>query len=177
MIFEEGKIFDGIHGRFLWKFDFSMFMLKNVLIFLSCVGLNLKVQLIYHSTPRISIMYKKILQKVCEISYPCKSEKSLVQVHRFLKVKLIKKMGSPTDNGTNSTSNGERKAKKPFLIGVSGGTASGKVKKDIQIHVAISSIKIFFQSTVCKKIIEKLGQTEIAEKQRQVNIKFHIRSS
>jgi uridine kinase len=39
--------------------------------------------------------------------------------------------------------------KKPFLIGVAGGTASGK-------------------STVCKRIIEKLGQADINEKQRQV---------
>ncbi|KAL7035286.1 hypothetical protein ACKWTF_008302 [Chironomus riparius] len=40
-------------------------------------------------------------------------------------------------------------AKKPFLIGVAGGTASGK-------------------STVCKRIIEKLGQADINERQRQV---------
>jgi uridine kinase len=40
-------------------------------------------------------------------------------------------------------------SRKPFLIGVAGGTASGK-------------------STVCRKIIEKLGQTEIADVQRQV---------
>ncbi|CAG9766784.1 unnamed protein product [Ceutorhynchus assimilis] len=39
--------------------------------------------------------------------------------------------------------------KTPFLIGVAGGTASGK-------------------STVCKRIMEKLGQAEIDNKQRQV---------
>ncbi|XP_023019924.2 uridine-cytidine kinase isoform X2 [Leptinotarsa decemlineata] len=39
--------------------------------------------------------------------------------------------------------------KKPFLIGVSGGTASGK-------------------STVCKRIMEKLGQVDVDQKQRQV---------
>ncbi|CAG9818453.1 unnamed protein product [Phaedon cochleariae] len=39
--------------------------------------------------------------------------------------------------------------KTPFLIGVSGGTASGK-------------------STVCKRIMEKLGQVEMDQKQRQV---------
>nr|CAG4640815.1 EOG090X050I [Eulimnadia texana] len=40
-------------------------------------------------------------------------------------------------------------AKTPFLIGVSGGTASGK-------------------STVCSRIMEKLGQDEIDHRQRQV---------
>ncbi|XP_048524616.1 uridine-cytidine kinase isoform X2 [Dendroctonus ponderosae] len=50
--------------------------------------------------------------------------------------------------------NGNRKmsapeGKSPFLIGVAGGTASGK-------------------STVCKRIMEKLGQAEIDNKQRQV---------
>ncbi|XP_076258910.1 uridine-cytidine kinase isoform X2 [Rhynchophorus ferrugineus] len=39
--------------------------------------------------------------------------------------------------------------KTPFLIGVAGGTASGK-------------------STVCKRIMEKLGQAEVDSKQRQV---------
>ncbi|KAG5893401.1 hypothetical protein JTB14_038062 [Gonioctena quinquepunctata] len=39
--------------------------------------------------------------------------------------------------------------KTPFLIGVSGGTASGK-------------------STVCKRIMEKLGQVDVDQKQRQV---------
>jgi uridine kinase len=40
-------------------------------------------------------------------------------------------------------------AKTPFLIGVSGGTASGK-------------------STVCKRIMEKLGQVDVDHTQRQV---------
>lgn len=39
--------------------------------------------------------------------------------------------------------------KSPFLIGVAGGTASGK-------------------STVCKKIMEQLGQAEMDDTQRQV---------
>ncbi|CAO1412778.1 unnamed protein product [Diamesa serratosioi] len=43
----------------------------------------------------------------------------------------------------------ENEVKKPFLIGVAGGTASGK-------------------STVCKRIIEKLGQAEMNDQQRQV---------
>ncbi|KAG5680803.1 hypothetical protein PVAND_010288 [Polypedilum vanderplanki] len=43
----------------------------------------------------------------------------------------------------------EIEPKKPFLIGVAGGTASGK-------------------SSVCKRIIEKLGQADINERQRQV---------
>jgi len=43
----------------------------------------------------------------------------------------------------------ENEVKKPFLIGVAGGTASGK-------------------STVCKRIIEKLGQAEVNDQQRQV---------
>ncbi|XP_049806340.1 uridine-cytidine kinase isoform X1 [Schistocerca nitens] len=45
------------------------------------------------------------------------------------------------------TNNSEGKA--PFLIGVAGGTASGK-------------------STVCKRIMEKLGQVDVDQKQRQV---------
>lgn len=40
--------------------------------------------------------------------------------------------------------------KKPFLIGVAGGTASGK-------------------STVCKKIMTELGQTDMDHTQRQVS--------
>ncbi|XP_055375044.1 uridine-cytidine kinase isoform X2 [Condylostylus longicornis] len=47
-------------------------------------------------------------------------------------------------NGDTST-----EIKTPFLIGVSGGTASGK-------------------STVCKKIMEQLGQTDVDNAQRQV---------
>ncbi|XP_072153261.1 uridine-cytidine kinase isoform X3 [Bemisia tabaci] len=42
--------------------------------------------------------------------------------------------------------------KTPFLIGVAGGTASGKVA----------------YSTVCKRIMEQLGQVEINQKERQV---------
>lgn len=45
--------------------------------------------------------------------------------------------------------NGEEKVKKPFLIGVAGGTASGK-------------------STVCKKIMTELGQADMDHTQRQV---------
>ncbi|EDV92505.1 uridine-cytidine kinase isoform X2 [Drosophila grimshawi] len=48
--------------------------------------------------------------------------------------------GDPAVNG---------KVKSPFLIGVAGGTASGK-------------------STVCKKIMEQLGQAEMDDTQRQV---------
>lgn len=47
-------------------------------------------------------------------------------------------------NGTNST-----EVKTPFLIGVAGGTASGK-------------------STVCKRIMEQLGQADMDHTQRQV---------
>uniref|UniRef100_A0A674GMH7 uridine/cytidine kinase n=1 Tax=Taeniopygia guttata TaxID=59729 RepID=A0A674GMH7_TAEGU len=45
----------------------------------------------------------------------------------------------------------ERPHPKPFLIGVSGGTASGK-------------------STVCEKIMELLGQNEVEQRQRKVLI-------
>ncbi|XP_068104107.1 LOW QUALITY PROTEIN: uridine-cytidine kinase 1 [Hyperolius riggenbachi] len=45
----------------------------------------------------------------------------------------------------------ERGHRRPFLIGVSGGTASGK-------------------STVCEKIMELLGQNEVDHKQRKVVI-------
>ncbi|KAM4021288.1 uridine-cytidine kinase 1 isoform 2-T2 [Anomaloglossus baeobatrachus] len=50
-----------------------------------------------------------------------------------------------------STETPERGHQRPFLIGVSGGTASGK-------------------STVCEKITELLGQNEVDQKQRKVVI-------
>ncbi|KAL1490912.1 hypothetical protein ABEB36_011585 [Hypothenemus hampei] len=50
---------------------------------------------------------------------------------------------------SNGKINGSEGGKTPFLIGVAGGTASGK-------------------STVCKRIMEKLGQAEIDNRQRQV---------
>ncbi|ALC46380.1 CG6364 [Drosophila busckii] len=50
-------------------------------------------------------------------------------------------------NGLEAT--GKDEVKSPFLIGVAGGTASGK-------------------STVCKKIMEQLGQAEMDHTQRQV---------
>uniref|UniRef100_A0A1A9WH69 uridine/cytidine kinase n=1 Tax=Glossina brevipalpis TaxID=37001 RepID=A0A1A9WH69_9MUSC len=52
------------------------------------------------------------------------------------------------ENTLNVTTNGDA-VKKPFLIGVAGGTASGK-------------------STVCKKIMKELGQTDMDHTQRQV---------
>lgn len=53
-------------------------------------------------------------------------------------------------NGSNSSNdNIEKVDKTPFLIGVGGGTASGK-------------------STVCKRIMEQLGQTEVDHSQRKV---------
>lgn len=50
-------------------------------------------------------------------------------------------------NGVSKMNGSDKKT--PFLIGVGGGTASGK-------------------STVCKRIMEKLGQADIENKQRQV---------
>lgn len=50
-------------------------------------------------------------------------------------------------NGANSNDKVDNKT--PFLIGVGGGTASGK-------------------STVCKRIMEQLGQTEVDHSQRKV---------
>ncbi|XP_055305589.1 uridine-cytidine kinase isoform X2 [Sitodiplosis mosellana] len=50
-------------------------------------------------------------------------------------------------NGTSSSNHSETKT--PFLIGVAGGTASGK-------------------STVCKRIIEQLGQADMNHAERQV---------
>ena len=47
--------------------------------------------------------------------------------------------------------NGTTEVKTPFLIGVGGGTASGK-------------------STVCKRIMEQLGQADMDHTQRQVSI-------
>lgn len=53
-------------------------------------------------------------------------------------------------DGSNSNDKTEKVDKTPFLIGVGGGTASGK-------------------STVCKRIMEQLGQTEVDHSQRKVN--------
>ncbi|XP_026290703.1 uridine-cytidine kinase isoform X2 [Frankliniella occidentalis] len=58
----------------------------------------------------------------------------------------------PKTNGPNGRYNGRIngvEGKSPFLIGVAGGTASGK-------------------STVCKRIMEKLGQVDVENAQRQV---------
>ena len=57
----------------------------------------------------------------------------------------------PTPNvSANGESNGHQsKPKTPFLIGVAGGTASGK-------------------STVCRKIMEKLGQDTVDHRHQQV---------
>ncbi|KAG4070163.1 hypothetical protein HA402_003853 [Bradysia odoriphaga] len=52
-------------------------------------------------------------------------------------------------NGTRSNGTTTTEVKTPFLIGVAGGTASGK-------------------STVCKRIMEQLGQADMDHAQRQV---------
>ncbi|XP_037034960.1 uridine-cytidine kinase isoform X2 [Bradysia coprophila] len=52
-------------------------------------------------------------------------------------------------NGTKSNGTTTTEVKTPFLIGVAGGTASGK-------------------STVCKRIMEQLGQADMDHAQRQV---------
>ncbi|XP_034486995.1 uridine-cytidine kinase isoform X1 [Drosophila innubila] len=54
-----------------------------------------------------------------------------------------------SSNLPNGEAAGNDEIKSPFLIGVAGGTASGK-------------------STVCKKIMEQLGQAEMDDTQRQV---------
>lgn len=51
--------------------------------------------------------------------------------------------------GTKPLLNGGMEGRGPFLIGVAGGTASGK-------------------TSVCTRIIDQLGQTEVSDKQRQV---------
>lgn len=53
--------------------------------------------------------------------------------------------------GNNCRGNGIERVPRPFVIGVAGGTASGK-------------------STVCSKIMQQLGQTEVDQRQRQVVI-------
>ncbi|XP_018574560.1 probable uridine-cytidine kinase isoform X2 [Anoplophora glabripennis] len=70
---------------------------------------------------------------------------TLRKCYRFFS--LLCKMSDAKLNG-HSKMNGIE-GKTPFLIGVAGGTASGK-------------------STVCKRIMEKLGQVDMDQKQRQV---------
>lgn len=60
---------------------------------------------------------------------------------------VIKINGLKIFNGTSASNQSETKT--PFLIGVAGGTASGK-------------------STVCKRIIEQLGQADMNHAERQV---------
>ncbi|XP_070286516.1 uridine-cytidine kinase 1 isoform X3 [Myotis yumanensis] len=61
-------------------------------------------------------------------------------------------MASPGgDDCGGATPEADRPRQRPFLIGVSGGTASGK-------------------STVCEKIMELLGQNEVDHRQRKVVI-------
>ena len=60
---------------------------------------------------------------------------------------VIKINGLKIFNGTSLSNHSETKT--PFLIGVAGGTASGK-------------------STVCKRIIEQLGQADMNHAERQV---------
>ncbi|KAK5616152.1 Uridine-cytidine kinase 2-B [Crenichthys baileyi] len=66
--------------------------------------------------------------------------------------------------------------RQPFLIGVSGGTASGKMQLDrlklLRGQCCMTSIRTetLQDSSVCEKIMEKLGQNEIDHHQRQVAI-------
>jgi len=55
----------------------------------------------------------------------------------------------PTPNVSGESNGHQSKPKTPFLIGVAGGTASGK-------------------STVCRKIMEKLGQDTVDHRHQQV---------
>lgn len=79
-------------------------------------------------------------------------------------------------NGTTKTNGAEVKA--PFLIGVAGGTASGKVstKKDKNLlNYVMITLLVFFltsQSTVCKRIMEQLGQADKDHSLRQVCFDF-----
>ena len=57
--------------------------------------------------------------------------------------KLVEKVGSESPRKTSTST------KAPFLIGVAGGTASGK-------------------STVCKTLMESLGQNQISNVEKQV---------
>ncbi|XP_033050352.1 uridine-cytidine kinase 1 isoform X1 [Trachypithecus francoisi] len=59
----------------------------------------------------------------------------------------------------------DRPHQRPFLIGVSGGTASGK-EESFQAGIPL----LCLQSTVCEKIMELLGQNEVEQRQRKVVI-------
>lgn len=89
-------------------------------------------------------------------------------------------------NGTSVT--GALEPKTPFLIGVAGGTASGKVFEIITFSIYLFKFVIHLwhyhpmnvltkycyfpymhnQSTVCKRIMEHLGQADMDHTQRQV---------
>ncbi|XP_030759109.1 uridine-cytidine kinase-like isoform X3 [Sitophilus oryzae] len=81
--------------------------------------------------------------EACDKVYKCKA----AHVQIDFSINSLRKM---SDNRIlNATKMNGIEGKTPFLIGVAGGTASGK-------------------STVCKRIMEKLGQVEVDSKQRQV---------
>lgn len=62
--------------------------------------------------------------------------------------------------------------KTPFLIGVAGGTASGKVSlSTVSLHCILLEFFLMLQSTVCKRIMEQLGQADMDHTQRQVNFR------
>jgi hypothetical protein len=61
-------------------------------------------------------------------------------------------MGSATETDNSVKVNGETK-KGPFLIGVSGGTASGKVKFVFKIYIAI--VLIFFLFFFSRQFVQK----------------------
>lgn len=89
-----------------------------------------------------------------------------------------KKVTNQSSNGKlNGSSSTEEKT--PFLIGVGGGTASGKVIIAFHFFLPIEKknyilcLKWFIiiwklQSTVCKRIMEQLGQADMDHTQRQV---------
>lgn len=98
-------------------------------------------------------------------------------------------MASPGGDGSGgATPEADRPHQRPFLIGVSGGTASGKVRARRlagrrparagrggpgpagSVRGPEPGVPSVPQSTVCEKIMELLGQNEVDHRQRKVVI-------
>ncbi|KTF91407.1 hypothetical protein cypCar_00009077 [Cyprinus carpio] len=89
-------------------------------------------------------------------------------------------MAGDRDGKLDNQAQNEHVVRQPFLIGVAGGTASGKVGILLYLTYKYYQLSkstyvfnynpVFFQSSVCGKIMELLGQNKIDHHQRQVVI-------
>ncbi|KAJ8977653.1 hypothetical protein NQ317_002455, partial [Molorchus minor] len=97
--------------------------------------------------PPSRILYLCTVKRRRDFNLTSKSFHYLMKNRVLNLLSIMRKMSDATLQITSKMNGVEGKT--PFLIGVGGGTASGK-------------------STVCKRIMQKLGQVDMDQKQRQV---------